>query len=396
MSCKAFTNAIIYTMEGEVLTNAALIWENERIIAVGNDLKFPRGTEKIDAEGKTIIPGLIDAHTHIGILEEIYKTEGNDANEYSDPLTPQMRALDAVNPFDLAFKDALSGGVTAVMTGPGSSNVIGGLPLVMKTAGVELKKMVLTEQAGLKVSFGENPKRMFGKKMKQPVTRMAIAALLRQAFVDAGVYAQRRIEANAENKIFERKLGLEALADVLEKKMPLRAHAHRADDILTAIRIAEEFNVDIIIEHGTEGHKLIDVLKERGIPVIFGPTFSNRAKVEMAEIAWRSAALLNEGGVLIALTTDHSVTPIQYLPLCAAFAAKNGLDEMEALKAITINPAKILRLEKRIGSLAPGKDADFVVMTGHPLDWRTNIENVYVNGEKAYERKKLAYIEVKR
>jgi imidazolonepropionase-like amidohydrolase len=255
----------------------------------------------------------------------------------------------------------------------------------MKTAGKDLRKMVLVPQAGLKVAFGENPKRTYYEQKKTPVTRMGIAALLRQAFIDAQVYEAKKQKCLEEGDILERELGLETLIDVLLKQMPLRAHAHRADDIMTALRIAEEFGIELVIEHGTEAHKLITELREANIPVVIGPSFSNRAKVEMAEISWQTAVCLNEAGVLVAFTTDHSVTPVQYLPLCAALAVKHGMDEMEALKAITINPAKILKLDHRIGSLEANKDTDIVVMSGHPLDWRTRIETVYVNGEKVYD-----------
>jgi len=385
MNTKAIINARIYTMSKETLENASLLWQEEKILAVGEHLNLPDNTEITDLQGKTVVPGFIDAHTHLGILEEIYQIEGDDLNEDTDPVTPQMRALDAVNPYDLAFHDAVQGGITTVMTGPGSSNVIAGTSLVMKTAGKDLRKMVLVAQAGLKVAFGENPKRTYYEQKKTPVTRMGIAALLRQAFIDAQVYGIKKQKYLEDGEILDRELGLETLLEVLQRKMPLRAHAHRADDIMTALRIAEEFGLELIIEHGTEAHKLIAELTEANIPIVIGPSFSNRAKVEMAEISWKTAVRLNEAGVLVALTTDHSVTPVQYLPLCAALAVKHGMDEMEALKAITINPAKILKQDHRIGSLEANKDADMVVMSGHPLDWRTRIERVYINGAKVYE-----------
>lgn len=386
MKNKALINARIYTMNGKVLENASLLWSGEKILAVAENLDIPDNTEILDLQGRTVVPGFIDAHTHVGILEEIYNIEGDDLNEDTEPITPQLRALDAINPYDLAFIDAVQGGVTTVMTGPGSSNVIAGTSAILKTAGPDLKKMVLVPEAGLKVAFGENPKRTYGEQKKMPVTRMAIASLLRQSFVDAQVYEAKMKKSLKDKEVLERDLGLETLLDVLHCKIPLRAHAHRADDIMTAMRIAEEFGLELVIEHGTEAHKIIKQLKQAQVPVVLGPAFSNRSKVELAELSWQSAALLNEAGVLIALTTDHSVTPVQYLPLCAALAVKYGLDELEALKTITINPAKILKLEHRIGSLAPGKDADMVVMSGHPLDWRTKIETVYVNGEVAHKR----------
>lgn len=386
MNNKALINARIYTMSGDILENGLLLWEGEKITAVGETLNLPVDTDIIDLQGKTVVPGFIDAHTHVGILEEIYQVEGDDLNEDTEPVTPQLRALDAINPYDLAFSDAVQGGVTTVMTGPGSSNVVAGTSVVMKTAGKDLKKMVLIPEAGLKVAFGENPKRVYGEQKKIPVTRMGIASLLRQALIDAQVYEAKKKKSLQDDEILERDLGLETLLEVLHRKMPLRAHAHRADDIMTALRIAEEFGIELIIEHGTEAHKITEQLYEANIPVVLGPAFSSRSKVELAEISWESAARLNEAGILVALTTDHSVTPVQYLPICAAMAVKYGMDEIEALKAITINPAKILKLGHRIGSLAAGKDADMVVMSGHPLDWRTKIETVYINGEVAYNR----------
>jgi len=381
---KALVNARIYTMERDTLEHGAILWENGRILAVGEKPDLPADAEIIEAGGKTIVPGFIDAHTHLGILEEIYQVEGDDVNEFTEPVTPQMRALDAINPYDLAFRDALQGGVTTVMTGPGSANVVSGTTVIMKTAGTSLEKMVLVPQAGLKIAFGENPKRVHGEQKKMPVTRMGIAALLRQALTDARDYQAKKEKAAKDKDVFEHELGMENILLVMNGQMPLRAHAHRADDIATALRIAAEFSLDLVIEHGTEAHKLKEELAASRVPVIVGPTFSNRSKVELAEMTWKTAVLLNEAGVLVALTTDHSVIPIQYLPVCASFAARNGMSETDALKAITINPARILRLDERIGSLKPGKDADFLVVSGHPLDWRTRIERVYVNGENVF------------
>lgn len=381
---KALTNAVIYTMNGEVIGNGTILWENDKILAVSERVELSPGTEIMDLSGKTIVPGFIDAHTHLGILEEVYQVEGDDLNEFTEPVTPELRAIDAVNPYDLGFRDAVQGGITTVMTGPGSGNVVCGTSLVMKTAGTSLQEMVLLPQAGLKVAFGENPKRVHGEQKKMPSTRMGIAALLRQALTDAQVYAEKKEKTKKDGEVLERDLGMETLLEVLQRKMPLRAHAHRADDIMTALRVADEFGIELVLEHGTESHKLIPELLRRNIPVVLGPSFSNRSKVELAEISWKTAARLSTAGILVALTTDHSVTPVQYLPLCASLAVKYGMDEMEALKAITINPAKILKLDRRVGSLEPGKDADLLVLSGHPLDWRTRVERVYINGELVY------------
>ena len=386
MTKQAIINARIISMAGPILEKGMLLWEDSKILALGEELVIPPGTVVNDVNGKTVVPGFIDAHTHLGIYEEIFP-EGDDLNEIAEPITPQLRALDAVNPYDIAFRDAVSGGVTTVMTGPGSANVISGTSLVMKTAGKTLDDMVLIQQAGLKIAFGENPKRVYSEQKKMPGTRMAIAALLRQALMDAEDYRAKKEKAIKDSGVAERDLGLENILLVLERKIPLRAHAHRADDIATALRIAEEFQVDLVLEHGTEAQKLIPQLLAKQIPVVVGPTLIGRSKVELAELSWQTAILLNQSGVLVALTTDHSVIPIQYLPLCASLAVRNGMGEDAALRAITINPARILGLDDRIGSLEAGKDADLVILTGHPLDWQTKVAQVYINGQEVYNCK---------
>lgn len=382
----ALINGRIYTMAGKVWEKGMLLFEKGKITAVGDVVKIPQEAEVIDLQGKTVLPGFIDAHTHLGVLEEIYQEEGDDLNEYTEPVTPELRALDAVNPLDIAFRDAVSGGVTTVMTGPGSANVLGGTNLVMKTAGQSFEEMILLAQAGLKTAFGENPKRIFSEQKKAPCTRMGIAALLRQALTDAQDYQAKKEKAASSGEVFERDLGLENLTLVLEKKIPLIVHAHRADDILTAMRITDEFGVEMVLVHGTEAQKVISELKKRNISVVVGPTLSGRSKVELAEITWQTAVSLYQAGVLVGITTDHSVIPVQYLPLCAALAVRNGMAEEAALEAITINPARILKLDKRIGSLEVGKEADIVVMSGHPLDWRTVVERVYINGKIVYDK----------
>jgi imidazolonepropionase-like amidohydrolase len=258
------------------------------------------------------------------------------------------------------------------------------MSLVMKTAGPDLDSMILNPQAGIKVAFGENPKRVYAEQKKMPYTRMGIAALLRQALVDAQDYQMKREKDLEDGEVTQRDLGMEALMEVLEGQIPLRAHAHRADDMLTAIRVADEFNVDLVIEHATEGHKLIPILLKKQVPVVVGPTFSSRAKVEMKELSWKTAVDLTASGILTALTTDHSCTPIQYLSLCAALCVRYGMPEEDALKAITLNPARILKLEDRLGSLDPGKDADLVLLDGHPLDVRSRVRLVFVNGTEAW------------
>ena len=370
----AITNCQIITMEEKDLACGTILIENGKILEVGEKIDIPSGAEIIDGQGKMVLPGFIDAHTHVGIAEEIYQIEGDDTNEISQPITPELRALDAINPQDLGFKDALLGGVTTVMVTPGSANVIGGLVTVLKVQGKSIDEMVIRPEAGLKIALGENPKRVYGNQKKMPYTRMATAAMLRQAFIEAQNYQNKKDR--------ERALKYEHILKVLEGAIPLRAHAHRADDILTAIRIAKEFGVKIIIEHCTEGHKIIDELLKDNIPAVVGPSLITRAKVELGERSFQTPGILAEAGVKVALMTDHPVIPIQYLVVCAALAVKEGMDEKKALEAITIRAAEILEVDHRVGSIKKGKDADLVIWSGHPLDIKSKPEQVIINGRK--------------
>ncbi|GAW92515.1 amidohydrolase [Calderihabitans maritimus] len=373
----ALVGGTVLTMEGPVYSPGTVLIKDGKICGVGERLPLPPEAEVLDVTGKVVMPGLVEAHCHLGILEEIYRIEGNDLNEISDPVTPHLRALDAVNPEDEGFKDALAAGITTVLTGPGSANVIGGQTLVMKTHGTVVDKMVLRQPAGLKVAFGENPKRVHGEQQKkQPATRMAITALLREQLVKAQNYLKKLSREEGE-----RDLRLEPLVQVLRKEIPLQAHVHRADDIMTALRIAGEFQLDLILVHCTEGHKVVEELARYNVPVIVGPTLTSRSKVELKERTFRTPALLSKAGVKVALMTDHPVIPVQYLPLCAALAVKEGMAEEEALKAITLYPAQILGVAHRVGSIAPGKDADIIVASGSLLDLKSRVEMVLVNGE---------------
>ena len=362
-------NGQIKTMTGREFVGNILI-EGTKITALGEnpEVEVPSDAVVIDALGCLVLPGFIDAHCHVGIGEEIYRWEGEDFNEMTDPVTPDMRAIDGINPEDEGFRDARLGGITAVFTGPGSGNVIGGTGVVMKTAGKIVDKMIVRDPAGLKVAFGENPKMVYGEQKKMPMTRMGTAALLRQALVDAQVYRDKLEEGKTDpDKIPERDLGLETLVRVINREIPLRAHAHRADDIMTAIRIAREFNVELVIEHCTEGHKISEELAELGYPVVVGPLLTNRSKVELKDKSFKTPGILAKAGVKVAIMTDHSVTPIEQLPLCAALACKAGMNIEDALRAITINPAEILGVSDRIGSLEIGKDADIVIWSEHPF-----------------------------
>ncbi|MDR0434349.1 MAG: amidohydrolase [Gracilibacteraceae bacterium] len=342
---------------------------------------FGAETAVVDCGDLYILPGFIDGHCHAGIGEEVFQYEGDDINEITDPLTPELRATDAVNPEDEAFRDARRGGVTSLFVCPGSGNVIGGTGAVLKTAGRTVEEMTVRDPAGLKAALGENPKTVYGEQKKLPSTRMGTAALLRQAFVDAQTYRDKLRQGEKDpDKLPERDLGMEHLLLALEKKIPLRAHAHRADDIMTAIRIAREFDLDLVIEHCTDGHKIADILAAAGYPAVVGPALINRCKPEVKDKSLRTPGALAAAGVTVALMTDHGVTPVEQLPLCAALAVKNGMTYAAALKALTVDAARILGVEARLGSLTPGKDADIVVWRGEPLSLLAVPVMVFIDG----------------
>jgi imidazolonepropionase-like amidohydrolase len=376
-------NANIHSMANENFENGMILVDNGKIIAIGNVVNVPSNVETIDAKGKFVMPGMIDAHCHLGMWEDGMGFEGADGNEAVDPVTPQLRAIDAINPSDICFKDALEAGITTVATGPGSANVIGGQFAVIKTYGNRIDNMVVNDCLAMKVAFGENPKRVYHAQKKSPSTRMGTAAILRENLIKAQMYIEKQNKAlENPDKIPDYDMKMEALAKVIRKEIPLKAHAHRADDILTALRIAKEFNVDITLDHCTEGHLIVDYLKEgtqKGI--ILGPTLSNRSKVELQNLTFETPGILSKAGLKVAIMTDHPVIPLQYLPVCAGIAAREGMDEGEALKAITINAAEILGIADKVGSLEVGKDADIVIYSGHPFDLRSKVEFVMINGE---------------
>jgi len=392
------TNGTIKTMTGTKDFTGSILVQDNKIAKIikhplqeelnEDGLKESLGLKRdtmvkiLDASGQWVMPGFIDAHSHVGIGEEIYRYEGDDLNEMTDPLTPELRAIDGINPEDEGFRDARLGGVTAAFTGPGSANVLGGTGVVLKTSGRTVEEMIVREPAGLKAAFGENPKAVYGEQKKMPMTRMGTAALLRQSFVDAQNYKEKlELGKSDPDKLPERDLGLEHINLVLEKKMPLRAHAHRADDIMTAIRIAQEFNIDLILDHCTDGHKIADIIKTYGYPAAVGPSLINRSKVELKDKTFETPGVLARAGIKVAIITDHSVTPIEYLPLCAALAVRNGMDEEDALRSITIWAAEILGVDDRIGSLAEGKDADIVIWDEKPLSFNAVPGVVMINGK---------------
>lgn len=383
---QAIVNGNLWTVTRGRIKGGTVLFDRGKLVAVGERVPLPDGTEVFDAQGRIVTPGIIDAHTHLGISEEGIGFEGADYNEKSEPLTPHLRALDGINPEEIGLADALAGGVTACTVAPGSANVLGGQMVAIKTRGTVIDRMVLRQPAGLKAAFGENPKRVYHEQKKSPQTRMGTAGLLRKALLEARTYAEKRRPGGGEasGPPPDRDLGLEAVAGVLERRYPLRAHAHRADDIMTAIRVAEEFGIDLVIEHATEGHKVASELAARGIPVVVGPLLASRSKYELRDRSLETPRLLYEAGVRFALMTDHPVVPVQYLPLCAGLAVREGLPEEAALRAITLSAAEIMGVADRLGSLEPGKDADLVVWSGHPLEVRSRPVAVWCDGEVSF------------
>lgn len=378
-------NAKLYTMEEkDYLNGGDLLIENGKIKAVGTNLPA-QGARVVDATGLFLLPGLVDAHCHIGMWEDGMGEEGSDGNEMTNAVTPEMRAIDALNPFDPCWKEALEAGVTTVATGPGSANVVGGQFIAMKATPGPIEPRVLKEPLALKTAFGENPKRVYSSQKKAPSTRMATAAIFRQAMIDGLTY-DRKMQAAEADKRPDRNLGLEMLAMAATGKICVKAHAHRQDDILTAIRLRDEFGLCMTIEHCTEGYLVAEDLKRANIPVILGPLLSERSKIELRNLTFKAPATLHKAGVRFAMMTDHPVIPLQYLILEAALCVREGLPEREALLSITKNAAWAIGLENRLGSLAPGKDADFALYDGHPLDARVMARQVFVNGELVAER----------
>ena len=378
-------NGKIYTMEEDVIECGFVRTKGKVIDSIGdmNALKNIDANEKvIDVNGAWVLPGLIESHAHIGITEEKWGVIGDDSNESTNPGTATLRAIDGINPMDPAFHDAIEAGITSVMAGPGSSNVIGGQFVFMKTQGRCIDHMIVKHPAAMKVAFGENPKTTYGDQNLYPSTRMGIAALLRNTLHQAAQYKKNKENGTITEEDFE----MEPWILVLNKEIPLKAHAHRADDILTAIRIAKEFDVDITIDHGTESHLIVDEIRASGFPVIAGTDLTSRSKLEVQYMDFKTSGILQEADILFSITTDHPVALIQYLPLCAGLAVKHGLVMEEGLKAITINAAKICRVDDRVGSLKVGKDADIAVFSGNPMEVFTETLYTIIDGEVVYKK----------
>lgn len=381
MTITAITNAHVHPVTAPAFDGTILL-EDGRISALGPDLAVPEGAQVHDARGGWVVPGFVDAHVHLGVHEEGNGWAGEDTNEMTDPVMAAARALDAINPLDLGFDDALRGGVTTVNVNPGSGNPIGGLAVALHTHGRVVDEMVLREPSGLKAALGENPKRVYGDKGTTPATRLGVALTIRQALTKAQAWMAKD-PADREVDLVS-----EALARVLSREIPWRQHSHRADDIATALRIAEEFDLDLVLDHGTESYLIADRVADRGVPVLYGPLIITRTKVEVSQRTPKAPGILTRAGVKVSIITDHPVVPIDFLVHQAALAVKEGMDHDDAIRAITLNPAEVLGLADRLGSLEVGKDADLVLWDGDPLDTRHRAERVWIGGREVmrYDR----------
>lgn len=379
-------NGKVITMAGETIENGSILIENGKISAVGL-LEAPKNAEIIDANGQYVLPGFIDAHCHLGMWETAIGFEGSDGNEITDPITPHLRGIDAINPMDVSFEEARAlGGVTLVATGPGSANVVGGQFAAIKTAGIVLDEMIVKEPIAMKIAFGENPKRCYNERKVTPTTRMGTAGELRNILFKAVEYKEKLEAAGddiSKKPAFDFKL--DALLPVINKEIPLKSHAHRADDIITSLRIAKEFDLNITLEHCTEGHLIADYIKEQNVAAIVGPSFGHRTKFELQNLTFETPAVLNDAGVKIAIMTDSPVIPLHHLNMCAALAMKAGLSEEDAFKAITINAAEILELDHLVGSIEKGKDADIVIWDRHPFDLQSSPVCTIIDGKIVHQ-----------
>lgn len=378
-------NGTLYTMEACGVIEADIRILDGKIAEIGSDLSPQEDEAVYDIRRKRVYPGLVEAHCHLGMEESAIRAEGNDVNESSDPITPHMRAIDGCNPLDETIRNARNAGITTVAAGPGSANVIGGTFMVYKTYGRCIDDMVILQPAAMKCAFGENPKRVYQDSRIK--TRMNVAALLRETLYKTKEYLAKKAAAGDDvSKQPPYDMKLEAMIPVIEKKLPLKCHAHRADDILTVIRIAKEFDLKVTLDHCTDGEVICDKVLASGYPAIVGPSLTHKSKFELAAKSFTTPKVLQEAGVLIAITTDSPVVPQEYLPLCAGLAVKEGMDEIEALKAITINAAKILGVDERVGSLQVGKDADLVICDGNILDSLHHVYYTLIDGAIVYQR----------
>ncbi len=368
------SNGLLHTMENDTPIRADILTDKGKIIKIKKQIIPPADAEIFNAENLNVYPGFIDAHSHIGIAEDKISSQNDTSNENTNPTTPAIRGLDSINPMDSAFHNAIAAGITGVMVGPGSSNAIGGQFAFIKTYGRRIDDMVVLSPAAIKIAFGENPMNCYGLNGNMPSSRMGIASLIREELFRARQYFSQNQSGNEE-------FTLECYRELFEKKIPLKAHVHRADDIFTAIRIAEEFDLELTLDHCTEGHLIAKEIAESGYPAIVGPSLASRNKDEVSLSDFKTAGILHDAGVTVAITTDHPVSRIQYLPLCAGIAAKEGLGETAALRAITIDAARICKVDDRLGSLKEGKDADIAIFEGNPLEINSYVKATIINGE---------------
>lgn len=376
-------NANVITMSGENYKNGCVLFD-EKILYVGND-ENQSADEIIDAQGMVVMPGLIDAHCHVGMFEDSLGFEGADGNEDSDPITPQLRAIDGINPFDRAFEEARCAGVTTVVTGPGSANPVGGQFAAVKTDGICIDDMIIKAPCAMKMALGENPKSVYSEKDDAPVTRMGTMALIRELFIKSREYMEKvdAYEENSEeNEKPEFDMKYDAMLPVLRKEIPVKIHAHRSDDICSAIRIGKEFDVLVTLEHCSDGDAVLPVLKREKLPVMLGPTLSDRSKPELKNMTFATYKNLSDNGIDVAIITDHPEITIANLPLCAVMAVKYGMDEEKALRAITITAAENCYIADRVGSLEVGKDADIAVFTDLPTRFDAECKMTFINGKK--------------
>lgn len=395
---QAIKGATILTPE-QTIANGIILIEDGKIAAVGSEVQIPADADVLDATGKYVIPGMIDAHCHTGVFADGVGWNHSDGNEMTDPIMPHLRAIDAIHPEDKAFQDLREAGVTCIGTGPGSGNLVGGQTAVVKTRGRTIEEMLVRFPVGMKMALGENPKRVYGEQKRTPSTRMGNAGTMREWLTKAQGYLAKKakheqkvadfkagVEDAKEPEPFEIDLKLEGLGKILTREIPAHIHAHRADDIMTALRLAKEFDLDLILIHATEGYKIADILAKEGVPCVPGPVLISRSKYELRELNPCNAAVLSKAGVKVAIQTDQ-MSAVRHIRLDAAVAINEGMSDDAALRAITLTPAEILRVDDRVGSIAVGKDADLVILSAYPFDVaHSRIERVLIEGEVVYEK----------
>lgn len=376
-------NGKIITMSGGNYENGCILF-NDKILYIGNECD-QTADRVIDAKGKYVLPGLVDAHCHVGMFEDSVGFEGDDGNEDSDPITPHLRAIDAINPFDRGFEEACGAGVTTVVTGPGSANPVGGQFAAVKCGGICVDDMIIKSPAAMKFALGENPKSVYSEKESAPVTRMGTMAMIRELLIKSRDYMEKLdayMTDSEENEKPEFDMKLDAMLPVVRKEIPVKIHAHRADDICSAIRIGKEFDIRVTIEHCSDGDAVALILEREGLPVMLGPTLSDRSKIELKNLTFDTYKNLSDRGISVAIITDHPEITIGNLPLCAVMAVKHGMDEQKALEGITIAAAKNCFIDDRVGSLDIGKDADIAVFTELPTRFDAECVMTFIDGEQ--------------